>query len=127
MSVSYEVDLKEVLGQINQKLDRNEEKLDRIQRDFDQKLDGMQRDFTQRLDRMQQHVDQKLDTLQKDVTDLKVGVSRLEERVHSLEDKVEGLSKRIDSQEFVSRSVFLGLIVAILGGLAKLFGFAGNP
>ncbi|NJL84646.1 MAG: hypothetical protein HC890_20100 [Chloroflexaceae bacterium] len=80
----------------------------------------MHRDFNQKLDGIQQHVDQKLDTLQKDVTDLKVGVGRLEE-------KADGLSKRVDSQEFISRGILIGLIVAILGGLAKLFGFAGNP
>ncbi|NJL82529.1 MAG: hypothetical protein HC890_05440 [Chloroflexaceae bacterium] len=85
MSVSYEVDLKETLNQINQKLDN----------------------------------------LQKDVTDLKIGVARLEERVGGLEDKIEGLGKRIDSQEFISRGVLIGLVVAILGGLAKLIWIGG--
>ncbi|HEY9693429.1 MAG TPA: hypothetical protein V6D15_14565 [Oculatellaceae cyanobacterium] len=61
-------------------------------------------------------IDQKLDTLSRDVTDLKVGQARLEE-------KVDGLSKRMDNQEFLSRGVLIGLIVAILGGFAKLFGF----
>ncbi|MGK7875177.1 MAG: hypothetical protein AB4426_18355 [Xenococcaceae cyanobacterium] len=65
-------------------------------------------------------INQKLDNLQKDVTDLRVGQARLEE-------KVDGLSKRVESQEFVSRGVLIGLILAILGGAAKLFGFVGNP
>lgn len=63
-------------------------------------------------------IDQKLETLSRDVTDLKVGVARLEE-------KVDGLSKRMDNQEFISRGVLIGLIVAILGGFAKLFGLVG--
>lgn len=79
MSVTIEQDLKEVLGEINQKLDH----------------------------------------LQGDVTDLKVGQARLEE-------KVDGLGKRIDNQEFISRGVLIGLLVAVLGGLAKVFGFVGN-
>jgi hypothetical protein len=29
----------------------------------------------------------------------------------------------MDNQEFLSRGVLIGLIVAILGGFAKLFGF----
>ena len=73
-----------------------------------------------KIDTLQKDVNNKFDTLQKDVTDLKVGQARLEE-------KVEGLSKQIDNQEFVSRGVLIGLIIAIAGGAAKLFGFIGNP
>ena len=72
------------------------------------------------LGKILERIENKIDTLQKDATDLKVGQARLEE-------KVEGLSKRIDNQEFVSRGVLIGLIVAIAGGAAKLFGFIGNP
>jgi predicted nuclease with TOPRIM domain len=72
-------------------------------------------------------IDQKLDTLSRDVTDLKVGQARLEEKVDGLEkrleSKLDGLSKRMDNQEFLSRGVLIGLILAILGGFAKLFGF----
>ena len=74
-------------------------------------------------------IDQKLDTLSRDVTDLKVGQARLEEKVDGLEkrleSKLDGLGKRMDNQEFLSRGVLIGLIVAILGGFAKLFGFVG--
>ena len=64
-------------------------------------------------------IDQKLDNISKDITDLKVGQARLEE-------KVDGLSKRMDNQEFISRGVLIGLIVAILGSFAKLFGLVGS-
>jgi hypothetical protein len=40
---------------------------------------------------------------------------------------MEGFSKRMDNQEFLSRGVLIGLIDAIAGGAAKLFGFVGNP
>ena len=74
-------------------------------------------------------IDQKLDTLSRDVTDLKVGQARIEEKVDGLEkrleSKLDGLSKRLDNQEFLSRGVLINLIVAILGGFAKLFGFVG--
>ena len=45
----------------------------------------------------------------------------------TVKTKLEGLEKRMDNQEFISRGVLIGLIVAILGGFAKLFGFVGNP
>lgn len=71
------------------------------------------------LGKILERIENKLDNLQKDVADLKVGQARLEE-------KVEGLSQRVNNQEFVSRGVLIGLIVAIAGGAAKLFGFDGN-
>jgi predicted nucleic acid-binding Zn-ribbon protein len=72
--------------------------------------------FDKRFDRFEE----KLDSLQKDTTELKIGQAKLQE-------KMEGLSKRIDNQEFVSRGILIALVIAILGGLAKLFGLAGNP
>ena len=35
-------------------------------------------------------------------------------------------NERLDNQEFISRGVLIGLIVALLGGLAKLFRFVGG-
>jgi 1,4-dihydroxy-2-naphthoate octaprenyltransferase len=64
------------------------------------------------------HLLTKINNLSNDITDIKVGVAKLEE-------KVDGLNKRIDNQEFISRGILIGLIVAILGGLAKLFVFVG--
>lgn len=83
---------------------------------IDEKLDKMDANSTKRFEK----VESKLDIIQKDVTDLKVGQARLEE-------KVDGLGKRLDNQEFINRGVLIGLIVALLGGLAKMFGLIGNP
>jgi hypothetical protein len=44
----------------------------------------------------------------------------------TVKTKVEGLEKRMDNQEFLSRGVLIGLI-AIVGGFVKLFGWSGNP
>jgi hypothetical protein len=40
---------------------------------------------------------------------------------------VSGLDKRIENQEFTSRGILIGLIVVVLGGAAKVFGFLPNP
>ncbi|MDJ0732200.1 MAG: hypothetical protein QNJ33_19660 [Crocosphaera sp.] len=76
-------------------------------------------------------IENKLDTMQKDLTDLKVGQARLEEKltgdIKTLDTKIEGIGKRLDYQEFINRGVVIGLIVALLGGLAKMFGWIGNP
>jgi hypothetical protein len=60
-----------------------------------------------------------LDRMEQSINDLKVRQARLEE-------KVDGVGKRLENQEFISRGVLVALIVAILGGFAKLFGFAGK-
>ncbi len=96
MSVTIESDLKEILNKIDQRLDKLDTKIDNLSKDLNTKIDN----------------------LSNDITDIKVGVAKLEE-------KVDGLSKRIDNQEFISRGVLIALIVAILGGFAKLFGFVG--
>jgi DNA repair exonuclease SbcCD ATPase subunit len=83
------------------------------------------------LEKVLERLEQKLDTLQKDVTEIKVGQVRLEAEIKRVEEtlslKVDGLSKRLENQEFIARGVLIALIVAILGGFAKLFGFIGNP
>jgi hypothetical protein len=79
-------------------------------------------------------IDQRLDRIEQGVNDLKVSVVRLEEKTEALdgkigaqgkilEAKIDGLDKRVANQEFINRSVLAALIVGIIGGFAKLFGF----
>lgn len=91
-----------------------------------------------KLDSRFDKLDQKLDKLSEDVTALKVGQAKIEGKIDALDErlsgqikaldtKVEQLDKRVGSQEFTNRGVLIGLIVVILGGAAKFFGFVGNP
>ncbi len=98
MSITIEQDLKEYLDRFEQKIDKLDEK-------FEQKLDKLE----QKLDK----VDEKVDKLSIEMATVKT--------------KLDGLDKRMENQEFLSRGVLIGLIVAILGGFAKLFGLIGNP
>jgi hypothetical protein len=79
-------------------------------------------------------IDQRLDRIEQGVNDLKISVVRLEEKTEALdgkidaqgkilEAKIDGLDQRIGNQEFINRSVLAALIVGIIGGFAKLFGF----
>jgi hypothetical protein len=47
--------------------------------------------------------------------------------IKALDEKITGLGKQVDSVDFVNRGVFVALIIAILGGFAKIFGFISNP
>jgi hypothetical protein len=75
-------------------------------------------------------INQRLDKIDETVTDLKVNQVRMEERlsgqINLLDEKVSGLDKRIENQEFTSRGILIGLIVVVLGGAAKVFGFFPN-
>ncbi len=80
-------------------------------------------------------IDQKLDNLtkdiaeirQKDLVELKVGQVEVKGEIKALEEKIKGVEERLKNQEFLSKGILVGLIVALLGGLAKLFGLVGNP
>ncbi|MEN9565224.1 MAG: hypothetical protein RLZZ69_420 [Cyanobacteriota bacterium] len=82
--------------------------------------------------------DQKLDRLSIDLTDLKVGQAKLEGKIEAVDEKLSGqiktldtkvdqLDKRIGNSELTNRGILIGLVVIILGGAAKLFGFMPNP
>ncbi|MDB9414433.1 hypothetical protein [Microcystis aeruginosa] len=45
----------------------------------------------------------------------------------SITTEIKGLTTGVADQEFTNRGIFIVLIVAILGGAAKLFGFFPNP
>jgi hypothetical protein len=98
MTTTIETDLKEILGEFKQEFVK---------------------------------INQRLDKIDETVTDLKVNQVRMEERlsgqINLLDEKVSGLDKRIENQEFTSRGILIGLIVVVLGGAAKVFGFLPNP
>jgi exonuclease VII large subunit len=104
MSVTIEQDLKEYLDRFEQKLDKLEQKIDKIDEKFEQKLDKLE----QKIDKLDEKVD------------------KLSIEMATVKTKIDGLDKRMENQEFLSRGVLIGLIVAILGGFAKLFGLIGN-
>lgn len=72
-------------------------------------------------------INQRLDGLQKDLTDIKLSQSEIRGDIKALDEKVTGLGKRLENQEFVNRSVFAAILVTILAGAVKFFGFLPNP
>ncbi len=85
--------------------------------------------LNQTLDRM----DTKLEELRNDVVEIKLGQVRLESElkgdiktleselkgeIKALKTEVNGIGKRLDTQEFINRSVVVGFILA---GAVKIF------
>jgi murein lipoprotein len=90
--VTVTYSLEEVLGQLMKKMDRLDEKIDRL----DQKVDN------------------KVESLQKDIVEVKVELVKLQGEVGSI-------GKRLDTQEFINRSVVVGFVLALVAGVIKLF------
>ncbi|ELS02206.1 hypothetical protein Xen7305DRAFT_00019190 [Xenococcus sp. PCC 7305] len=115
-----ETDLAEVLGQINQKLDKIDDRLNKLEvgqaelkgdiKALDEKLSGQIKSVDEKLSGQIKSVDEKLSG-----------------QIKTLDTKVEQMDKRIANQEFipirgqVNRGVVVGLILVILGGAVKLF------
>ncbi|MDJ0545805.1 MAG: DUF4164 domain-containing protein [Microcystis sp. M53601_WE4] len=76
-------------------------------------------------------VNHKADKIDQRLTKLEIGQAELKGEIKALDErlstKIDGLTARVAYQEFTNRGILIALVVAILGGAAKLFGFIGNP
>jgi archaellum component FlaC len=99
MSLTIEVELKDVLTKIDQRLERIEQGQNELKLDLSE-LKG----------------------------DIRTLDEKLSGRINTLDTKVDGLSTRISNQEFLLRTIVGGLILIILGGAARMFwNFPANP
>ena len=57
------------------------------------------------------------------LNNLEVGQARIEGKIEALDTKVDQLDKRVANQEFLNRGVFIGLLLALLGGVVNIFGW----
>ena len=80
---------------------------------------------------LQKQLTAEINDLQKQLTaevnNLKLGQATIEGNIKALDTKVEQLDKRVGNSEFTNRGILIGLVVVILGGAAKLFGWMPNP
>ncbi|MCU0537628.1 MAG: DUF2730 domain-containing protein [Hydrococcus sp. Prado102] len=109
MSITIESDLKEILTRLEQKIDN-------VQKDVGELKISMTESKGD-LKRVEVEIRGEIKTLE----------SSLRGEIKTLDEKVTGFGKRLDDREFVNRGILVSLVIAILGGFAKLFGFIGNP
>jgi hypothetical protein len=76
-------------------------------------------------------IESKIDKIDERLTKLEIGQAELKAELKGdikvLDEKIEGLTVRVGYQEFTNRGILIALVVAVLGGAAKLFGFFPNP
>ena len=68
-----------------------------------------------------------LKEIRKDLTDIKVSQAEVRGEIRALDEKVSGLGKRLENQEFVSRDILTALVLSLIAGGAKLFGVIPSP
>ncbi len=126
-------------------LTRIESKIDSLEKRMDEKIDSLEKRMNDRFDK----VDERFDKVEDRLTKLEIGqaelkaelkgdIKVLDEKIEGLkgdlkgdikvlDEKIEGLTVRVAYQEFTNRGILIALVVAVLGGAAKLFGFFPNP
>ncbi len=62
----------------------------------------------------------------KEISDVKVSLEGVKGDIKVLNTSIKELDKRVSNQEFTNRGVLIGLILALLGGAVKLFGWMPN-
>jgi predicted nuclease with TOPRIM domain len=86
-------------------------------------MDRQFAEVNQKMDRQFAEVNQKLETIDNRLNKLEVGQAELSGEIKTLEEKVIGIDKRLDNQEFINRGVLVAVIIALISGVVKLFGF----
>jgi hypothetical protein len=115
-----ETDLKEILGSIQKDLKDIRENLSDLkinQTRMEERLSGQISLVDEKLSAQISLVDEKLSG--------QIGLvdEKLSGQIGLVDEKVSGLGKRLEFQEFINRSILVGLILLVLGGAAKYFWF----
>jgi predicted nuclease with TOPRIM domain len=77
--------------------------------------------FEQKMDRQFAEINQKLEKIDDRLNKLEISQAELSGEIKTLDEKVSGIGKRLDNQEFINRGILVSVIIALLGGAAKLF------
>ena len=137
MAIQIESELKDILLKIDQKLahlqtDLTDVKISitEIKKDnqrLEEKIDNTSKRLEEKIDTTSQRLEEKIDNTDKKIdTTAKSLENKIDATNKNLTDNFQNLGKRVDNSEFINRSIFIGLILTVLGGFAKFIGLIGN-
>jgi chromosome segregation ATPase len=115
--------LESVLKEIKDSIKEVNQKIDTLQKDVNQKIDSFEERLESKIDSLEKKIDERFDKVEDRLTKLEIGQAELKGDIKVLDEKIEGLTTRVAYQEFTNRGILIALVVAVLGGAAKLFGF----
>ncbi|MFM6021876.1 MAG: hypothetical protein ACKPER_02915, partial [Dolichospermum sp.] len=114
--------LEEILSRLDQKIEKQfaevNQKMDKQFAEVNQKMDKQFAEVNQKFS----EVNKKLETIDGRLNKLEIGQAELSGEIKTLEEKVIGIDKRLDNQEFINRGVLVAVIIALISGVVKLFG-----
>ncbi|MEA5512046.1 hypothetical protein VB715_19930 [Crocosphaera sp. UHCC 0190] len=76
---------------------------------------------TYSLEEVLKRMDDKLDKMNERFDKIDERLNKIEIEVTEVKTELKGMNKRLDSQEFINRSVAIGVIIALTSGVIKLF------
>ena len=100
--------------EVNQKLEKIDERLTKLEIG-QEKLSGEIKALDQKLSGEIRALDQKLSG------EIRALDEKFTGEIKTLGEKVSGIDKRLDNQEFINRGILVSVIIALIGGAAKLF------
>ena len=122
--------LEEILSRLDQKIEKQfaevNQKMDRQFAEVNQQMARQFAEVNQKFAEVNQkftEVNKKLETIDGRLNKLEIGQTELSGEIKTLEEKVIGIDKRLDNQEFINRGVLVAVIIALISGVVKLFGF----
>ena len=108
--------LEEILSRLDQKIEKQFTEVN-------QKMDRQFAEVNQKMEKQFAQVNQKLEIIDGRLNKLEIGQAEQSGEIKTLEEKVIGIDKRLDNQEFINRGVLVAVIIALISGVVKLFGF----
>jgi transketolase len=113
--------------EVNQKIDRQftevNQKIEKQFTEVNQKIDRQFAEVNQKMEKQSAEVNKKLEIIDGRLNKLEIGQAELSGEIKTLDEKVIGIDKRLDNQEFINRGVLVAVIIALISGVVKLFGF----
>jgi phage host-nuclease inhibitor protein Gam len=126
ITVTYS--LEEVLGQIQQQLVRMDARFDKVDEQFKavhQEIAEIKTQMVKQDAELKQEMAEIKTQIVKQEVELKGEIkalgTELRGEVKNLRTEMQGIGKRLDTQEFINRSVVVSFLVAVLAGVVKLF------
>jgi chaperonin cofactor prefoldin len=109
MKTTIETDLKEILGKLDNHLERIDNRLSNLELN--------QIEIKSEIKILDEKLSGQINALDE----------KLSGQISTLDEKITGIDKRLDNQEFINRGILVGIILALFAGVVKLFGFFPNP
>ncbi len=96
-----------------------------VKTDLEAKIDLTRNDLESKIQSARNELEAKID-LTRNELEAKIDLSRssLEVKIAELSGKMDGYSKRLDQQEFISRGAIVALVVGVASGFIKYLFFS---